>query len=80
MILYRLTEDCRWLDLLEGSCITEDKFKQVYYTDKALFEPIQEYEKQDMIEHKDDEYCDAKGIECILFYTQNELEKFLQKI
>lgn len=80
MILYRLTEDCRWLDLLEGSCVTEDKFKLVFFTDKALFEPIQEFEKQDMVKYEDDEYCMLKGIECILFYTQKELEKFLEKI
>lgn len=80
MILYRLTEDCRWLNLLEGSCITEEKYDKVYFTDKSLFEPIQEYEKKDMIEYDDSEYCLLNGIECVLFYTQKELEKFLEKI
>lgn len=80
MILYRLLEDCRWLNLLEGSCITEERFKGVFYTDRALFEPIQEYEIKDLIKYDNPDYCIANGIECMLFYTQNELEKFLLKL
>lgn len=80
MILYRLMEDSKWLNLLEGSCITEAKFKQVYYLEKPLFEPIQDFEKADMVEYNDSEYCTEKGIETVLFYTQSELEKFLLKI
>lgn len=51
MILFRLTEDCRWLNLLEGSCVTEEKYSTVYFSDKVLFEPIQEYEISDMIKY-----------------------------
>lgn len=80
IILYRLTEDCRWLNLLEGSCITEGKFKQVYYTDKALFEPVMAIERQDLIEYKNEEYLAEKGIECMLFYNQQELIKFMEKV
>jgi len=80
MILYRLVEDCHWLNLLEGSCIIEERFEAVYFTDKALFEPIQEYEKKDMIVYDESRYCILKSIECMLFYTNNEYEKFLKKI
>lgn len=80
MIWYRLMEDCRWLNLLEGSCITEERFKKVFFTDKALFEPIQEYEIEGMIKYDDENYCVLNTIEFMLFYTQKELEKFLQKI
>ncbi len=79
-MVWRLTEDCRWLGLLEGSCVSEDKFKQVYYTDKALFEPITEEERKGLISYDDDVYCLAMGIEVVLFYTQNELKIFLSKI
>lgn len=80
MILWRLTEDCRWLQMLEGSCITEEKYSGVFYTDKALFEPIQDYERKDMIEYSDESYCIIHGIECVLFYNEKELENFLKKI
>jgi len=79
-ILYRLTEDNNWLKLLEGSCLTEGKYKQVYYLDKISFEEIQDFERKNMIEYKDDEYMAEKGIEAVLFYTQKELEKFMEKL
>lgn len=80
MIWYRLMEDSKWLNLKEGSCINEERYKKVYYVDKPLFEPVEEYEIVDMVEYKDDEYCILNGIEKVLFYTQNELAKFLEKI
>lgn len=79
-ILWRLDEDSEWLGLLEGSCITEEKYKQVYYLDKCLFSPIQSFERADLIEYKEVDYLSEKGIEAVVFYTPNELEKFLLKI
>jgi hypothetical protein len=80
MILWRLDEDSRWAGLLESSCISEERYKSVYYTDKPLYSPIQDFEVQDLIEYKDEAYCIEKGIEKVLFYTQNELDLFLNKI
>lgn len=79
MILWRLTEDDRWLQLPEGACITDEKFKSIHYLSKPLFEPIQEFEIKDFIEYENEVYCMEKGIEKVLFYTQSELQKFLEK-
>ena len=78
MILYRLVQD--WHDIPEGACITQEKYRLVYYTDRALFEPISDYEVQDMIEYEDKDYCAGIGIERLLFYTEFELQKFVDKI
>ena len=75
-ILYRLTQDLGGMP--EGSCISENKFRGVYFTDKACFEPIEEYQKKDMIEYEDDDFCSSMGIECILFYNEQELDRFLK--
>lgn len=80
MILWRLDEDNRGQRLLEGSCITEERYKQVYFTDKCLFSPITGIERKEMIEYNDETYCAANGIECCLFYTKKEYEKFLEKL
>lgn len=80
MILWRLEEDNVWQNLLEGSCITEERYNEVYFTDKCLFSPIQEYEIKDMIKYDDESYCKLNGIEMMLFYTQKEYENFLEKI
>lgn len=80
MILWRLDEDSRWTGLKEGSCISDEKYKSVYYLDKCLYSPIQDFEVRDFIEYKDEVYCMEKGIEKMLFYTQNELEIFLIKL
>lgn len=80
MILWRLYEDNRHTGLLEGSCISEEKYKEVFFSDKCLYSPIQEFEIRDFIEYKDDEYCIKKGIEKMLFYNERELQKFLEKI
>ena len=79
MILMRLTEDNRWLNLKEGSCITEEQFKLVYYSDKCLFEAISEIDRKEMIEYENEAYCLNHNIECMLFYTKNELDKFLKE-
>ena len=78
MIIYRLCEDCE--GVLEGSCISEGKYKQVYYLHKPLFEPIGEEDKKGMIEYKDETYCLQHGLECLLFYNQKEIDKFTEKI
>lgn len=62
-----------------GSCITEDKYRSVYYLDKPLFEPIAEYEVRDMIKYDDEKLCINLGVEFMLFYTPLELEMFLNK-
>ena len=77
-MLHRLTQD--FGELKEGSRISEGKFNFVYYLDRPLFEPILDFEIQDMIEWNDTDYCVDNNIECMLFYTQNELENFLKKI
>lgn len=78
MILYRLIQNCG--GLMAGSCITEEKYKSVYYLDKPLFEPIQEFEIKDMIEYKDEGYCILNGIDKMLFYTPTELNIFIEKL
>lgn len=80
MILYRLTEDSNRLNLLEGSSISEERYKAIFFTDRCLFEPIQGYERKDMKEYNDESYCVIKNIECMLFYNDKELEMFLCKI
>lgn len=78
MILYRLLED--WHGLFEGICLTEEQYRAVYYTDKVLFEPIQDFERKHMLEWEDDNYCNVMGVECLLFWTEAEVEKFLKKL
>ena len=81
MIVYwRAAEDLKWLGILEGMCISEERYKGIYYTDKSFFQPIQEYELKDMIEYKDVEFCALNNIERIAFYNQYELDEFLRKI
>lgn len=76
-VYYRLIQDFGGLPA--GACITEDKFKGVYYLDKPLFEPINEFEIEDMIRYDDEKYCINLGVELLLFYTPLELELFLNK-
>ena len=77
MILYRLMQDLGGIP--EGACLRENVFQDVYYLDKTLFEPISEFEVKDFIEYKDTELCRNLGIECILFYTEFELQRFIEK-
>lgn len=74
-VYYRLTQD--WDGLPNGACISEAVFRNVYYLDKSLFEPIQDVEITDMIEYVDEGYCIRNGIEKLLFYTEFELQLFL---
>lgn len=76
-MIWRLTRD--WEGLTEGSCISDVQYGKIYYLDKCLFEPIQDFEKKDMIEYQNETYCIENGLECILFYTPNELNRFLEK-
>lgn len=78
MILYRLVQD--WGGILEGACVSREQFMGVFYTERALFEPISDYEFRDMIEYVDKEYCAGIGIEKMLFYNEFELQKFIDKI
>lgn len=75
MILWHL--DQKWGGLPAGSCITDEKYKLIYYLDRCLFSPIQEFEIVDMIEFKDEMFCIENGIDRLLFYTKLELELFL---
>ena len=76
-MLYRLCED---LDgLFEGSCISEEKFKKIYYTKKVSFEPVNNEDIKILIELKDENYCAVNGVDAILFYNQKELDKFIEK-
>ncbi len=75
IIYYRLSQ--QWHGLPEGSVIAEAVYKDIYYTDKALWEVICEEEIKDMVKHEDEGFCAANGIEFLLFYNQRELDKFL---
>lgn len=78
MIWYRLIQDHE--GLLEGSTISEDKFKGIGYLSKQMFEPIDEFELKDMIELDNQSYCLNNGVDKLLFYGQHELDNFLTKI
>lgn len=80
MIVWRLVQECAWLNLSEGSCINEQRFSELYFTDKTLFEPVSEQEQCAMKKYDDVVYCDRMGIEFMLFYTDNEYQSFLKKI
>jgi hypothetical protein len=74
---YRLSEDSGGLP--EGACISQEQFKNVYYTDKPLFDLLEDFEEKDMIEYKDEDLCKSLGIKKILFYSDMELQKFIDK-
>lgn len=76
MILWRLRDD--HLELKAGSCITDGQFKSLFYLDKAMWEPIQEYEQADLLEYENEVYCIEKGIQKMLFYNEQELYEFLK--
>ncbi len=78
MIVWRLCEDLK--GLAEGSCISEVKYKEWYYTERCFFEPLTEEDKKQMIEVKDKEYCDKRGLEGLWFWSQDEVDIFKQKI
>jgi len=77
MTVYRLTEDLNGLP--EGSCISEMNYKNLYFGHRCLFEPIQDFERKDMIEHTDEQFCMENGLMCLLFYTSKELDNFVMK-
>lgn len=74
-VYYRLTENR--MGLPEGATIREDQYKQIYYTDKCLFESVTDENIEDYIKYEDEGFCAANGIEFLLFYSQRELDKFL---
>jgi hypothetical protein len=76
-MMYRLTQYLHGLP--EGACILEFRYKALHYLDRCLWEPIQDYEVKDMIKYDDEKYCFLHNIECLLFYTEHELDKFLNK-
>lgn len=78
MTLYRLTQD--WHGLFEGVCVTEAQFEAVFFADKALFEPICDYDKKKMLEYEDDSFCSSMGVQCLLFWSEKELNIFLDKL
>jgi len=45
-----------------------------------LYEPISDEERKDLIEVLEENYCDAFGLICVLFYTESEAKKFIQKL
>lgn len=77
-ILYRLVQD--WNGMIEGWCITEGNYRGIHYLDKPMFEPITELERLELIQFINKEYCIENNIECVLFYTEKELETFKEKI
>ena len=77
MIVYRASED--YDGFLEGSCISEAQYENVYFADKVLWDRIEEFERMDMIEYQDEVYFAENGIQCLLFYTESELNNFLEK-
>jgi hypothetical protein len=77
-ILYRLEQD--WNGMLKGWCIMEGKYKGIYYLDKPLFSLLTEEDIDIMISYDDKNYCIEKNIESVLFYTEEELKIFKNKI
>ncbi len=77
IIYYRLTQDHK--GQCEGICILEYRYKGLFYADRCLWEAIQDFELKDMIKYDDEKYCMTHDIECLLFYTEHELDKFLNK-
>lgn len=69
-----------WRGLYEGSCISEDKYKNVWYADRCLFEPVSSEEFSDWIEVIEENYCKSKELECLLFYTVQEVTIFTTKL
>jgi hypothetical protein len=78
LVIWRLQQD--WRGMFEGSCISEAKYKKIYYLDKVLWMPIAEDEFSDWIEVIEKNYCEAHGLEKILFYTPDEVAEFLKKL
>ncbi len=78
MTLWRLVEDVGVL--LEGSCISDVQFKNIYFTDKVLFEPLSEDDQKQMIEVDEKNYCEANGVKKVLFYTTEEVVIFNKKL
>lgn len=78
MILWRLIEDVG--TLLEGSCISDSQYRNVYFVDKAIFEPLSEEDQKELIEVDERNYCEANGLKRILFYTPEEVTKFMIKL
>lgn len=78
MLLWRLVED--FGTILEGSCISESQYRQIYYTEKPLFEMITDEDQNDLIEVDEKNYCEANGVKRILFYNTEEVVKFKKKL
>lgn len=74
-LYYRLIEN--WGEWDEGICITENQYKGLYYIDKPLFEAVTDLDS--MFKFFDEKYCSEKGVEFLLFYSENNLNHFLNK-
>lgn len=77
-MIWRAAEDM--IGFLEGSCISEENYKKIIWFRKCLFEPISEIERQSMIEHKHEKFCSENAVECLLFYSKEEVGRFAEKI
>jgi len=77
MLWRLLQDDGRWY---EGSCISEGQYRGLHYLERGLYEPISDEERKDLIEVLEENYCDAFGLICVLFYTESEAKKFIQKL
>lgn len=77
MTYYRLVQDHEGLPT--GATITEDKFKSVGYLSKPYFELVEDYEIVNFIEYKNEGFCIENGIDKMLFYNGQELDRFLIK-
>jgi hypothetical protein len=75
--MWRLCEDLG--GRIEGSCITDLEYSSLYFLEKVLYEPITEEDKEQMIELKDKEYCEKHGLSGLCFWSQEELDLFVQK-
>lgn len=78
MIVWRLSQD--WMGVFEGACISDEKYKKVYYADKILYEPVTDFGRDDWIEIEEKPYCEAKGLECLLFFDSGEVDLFYKKL
>lgn len=78
MIVWRLT--CDHENLLSGSCVSEQAYKNMFYSNRPLYEPITDDDRKIMIEVKNKRYCDKHNLECILFWSEIGSKIFNEKV
>lgn len=78
MILWRLT--CDHDVLLAGSCIDEEAYKKLYYTDRPMYEPLTEDDQKIMIEVKNKRYIQKHNLVTVYFWSEVGVNIFNEKM